>query len=432
MVAVGGLSVAVKAAATVKDLVVAHRFGTHDALDAFLIAFTLPTFAITVVGNSFNAALVPTLIEARELRGQEAAQRLFSNVAFIGCGLLLGVALLLGLLAPVLLPLLGARFTPEKLALTRSLYLLLLPLVFINGLSTIWGAVLNAGERFALPSVTPVLVSAFAVASLLLFGDSRGVHALAAGTVAGSVAESLLLGRALRRQGFSILPRWTGADALTRRVVWLYLPMIAGALLMSGTTVVDQAVATRLGPGSVSTLSYGTKLVTAALGVGSLSLSTAVLPHFSRMVAVADWAGVRHTMRTYTRLILLVTIPAVILGVALSRPIVALLFERGAFTAADSTMVARVQALSLLQVPMYALSILGVRLIAAMSQQRLLMWIAALNLVVNIAGDLLLMRWLGVSGIALSATVVYACSSAVVFTTIRVQLRGRSSVGRAG
>jgi putative peptidoglycan lipid II flippase len=423
MLTVGLLGLTVKLAATARELIVAQRFGTQDAVDAFLIAFALPTLAINVVSGSLGAALIPTFIQVREHRGQAAAQRLLSNVISVTAAVLVCAAVLLGLLGPVLLPLLGARFGAEKLALTRSLYLVLLPVIVVSGVSTIWSAILNAGERFALTSLAPLATPVVSAGALLLFADSWGIRALAAGTALGYAIEAAVLARGLHRQGYAVLPRWTGMDEATRQVIGLYLPMLAGSLMMSFTTVVDQSMAARLSPGSVSALGYGNKLVAVLLGLGAMSLSTAVLPHFSRMVARSDWPGVRHTLRTYRRLILLVTTPLVLVGVLLSRPVVALLFQRGAFTPGDTDLVARVQSFYLLQVPLYLLGILGVRLVAAMNQQRLLMWVAAVSLAVNIAADLLLMRWLGVAGIALATAVVYLNSAAIVHLFLDRELR---------
>ena len=96
------------------------------------------------------------------------------------------------------------------------------------------------------------------------------------------------------------MPRWHGLDHALRKVINQYIPVVAGAILMCGTMLVDQSMAAMLGAGSVATLNYGGKVVTLILGIGSVSLSTAVFPHFSRMVAVYDWAGIRHTLKTYT------------------------------------------------------------------------------------------------------------------------------------
>src|SRR4051812_45837618 len=106
MLTVGGFALLVKLAATWKDLVVAYQFGIGDTLDAFLIAFALPSFAINVVAGSFNAALVPTFIQVREHEGWEAAQRLFSNIMVWSAILLIVVAALLALAVPYLVPIL--------------------------------------------------------------------------------------------------------------------------------------------------------------------------------------------------------------------------------------------------------------------------------------------------------------------------------------
>jgi putative peptidoglycan lipid II flippase len=139
-------------------------------------------------------------------------------------------------------------------------------------------------------------------------------------------------------------------------------------------------------------------------------LGTAVFPHFSRMVAASDWAGIRHTLKTYIYLILLVTIPLTLILVYFSEPLVRLFFERGAFTLADTWRVSQVQALFLLQIPFYFLGILMVRLISSLNMNHILMQAAIINLLSKIVLNYLFMQRLGAAGIALSTTLVYAVS----------------------
>src|SRR6476469_6046068 len=139
MVTVGGLTVLVKLAAAAKELIVAYQFGTSDALDAFLIAFVLPGFAISLVYGSLNAALIPTYIQVREKEGQEAAQRLSSTIMVSNGALLVVVSVCLALLAPYVLPFLASGFDASKLAMTTSLYYVLLPSLLFSGLATMWG-----------------------------------------------------------------------------------------------------------------------------------------------------------------------------------------------------------------------------------------------------------------------------------------------------
>jgi putative peptidoglycan lipid II flippase len=407
---VGGFTLVVNLASTAKELVVAHQFGTDDALDAFLIAFLLPSFFVMVVTGSFSSAFMPTYIQVREHDGQAVAQRLFSNVIIWSAAALIVASFLLVLLAPYILPVLASGFGPEKLALTRSLLYVLLPALVISGFAAIWRGILNAGERFALAAVTPIMAPVTAVVVLLAMGQLWGIYALAIGTVGGFALEAGLLAWGLKRRGFYLIPRWYGMDPATRQVISQYVPMVAGIFLVSGTSVVDQSIAAMLGSGSVSALNYGNKITALLTGVGSMALGTAVLPYFSRMVAVRDWSGIQHTLKTYTRLILLATIPLTLVLAYFSEPLVGLLFQRGAFTAADTRLVGQVQALYLLQIPCYVLSMLIVRLISSLKANSLLMWGAVISFFANVILDYVFALWLGVAGIALSTAVVVSIS----------------------
>ena len=200
--------------------------------------------------------------------------------------------------------------------------------------------------------------------------------------------------------------------------------MLAGMFLMGSTSLVGQSMATMLGPGSVSALAYGSKITTLVLGVGSVAVSTAVLPHFSRMVARREWDSVRHTLITYARLIVIITLPLMFVLIYFSEPLVRVLFQRGAFTEADTQLVAWVQGLYLLQVPVFVLSMLIVRLISALKGNRILMWGAGINLVFNIVCNYLLMNSLGVAGIALSTSLMYLVSTSfLLFMALRLLQR---------
>jgi putative peptidoglycan lipid II flippase len=425
MLTVGGLTVLVKVMAAAKELAVAYHFGTQDALDAFLMAFLVPTFALTLVSGSLCVALIPTYIRVREHQGQRHAQRLFSSVMVWIIGLLIAASVVLASIFPYVLPLLAAGFSAEKLALTTSLYYLLLPSLFINGVATIWGAVLNAQDRFAVVATVPIVTSVVTILVLVLLARYWGIYALAVGTVAGSLLEAGLLGWWLARQGLSGVPRWHGKTVAIKEISEQYVPALCASFLMGSTSLIGQSMATMLEPGSVSVLAYGSKVTGLVIGVISLAVGTAVLPHFSRMVAVADWRGVRHTLITYARFIIVTTVPLTMVLIYFSEPMVRLIFQRGAFTPADTQFVASVQALYLLQIPAFVLTILTVQLISALKATRVFMWGAGINLVVCITCNYVLMKWLGVAGIALSTSLMYLINTCFLLVmAMRLLRRG--------
>jgi putative peptidoglycan lipid II flippase len=407
---VGGLTFLVNLAAIVKELVVARQFGTGDAVDALLIAFLLPSFAVNVLAGSCNTAFIPTFIRVRENEGTEKAQQLFSGVIICNTAMLIIVSAMLVLTATFTLPILGSGFSTSKLELTRSLFFVFLPILVISGLKMTWAAILNACDRFALVALSPGMIPLATIAVLLFTGRIWGIYSLAVGTLCGYMIDAGLLAWGLRRCGFHLSLHWHGLDHGLRNVIDQYLPVVAGAAVMSGTMLVDQSMAATLGAGSVATLNYGGKVVTLILGIGAVSLSTAVFPHFSRMVAGYDWTGVRHTLKTYACFILLVTIPLTLILVLFSEPLVRLLFERGAFTSGNTLRVSQVQSLFLLQVPFYFLGILIVRLISSLNMNRVLMEAAIINLLSKVVFNYFLMKRMGVAGIALSTALMYTVS----------------------
>src|SRR5216683_883538 len=366
---IGLCTVVAKLASTAKELSVAQWFGRTDSLDAFLIAFLLPSFVVGIVAGSINNALIPVFIDVREKLGQETAQRLFSSVSVLTVATLIGASVLIGAVS-------------------------------------VWSAVLNAAEQFILPALTPAITAVAIIALLFLGANKWGVFSLAAGTVVGQLGEAAWLAKALKMSGMRIRPSWAGADLHVRRVVVQCVPLAAGAFISGGTILVDQSMATMLAPGSVAALSYANRVTGVILGIGTMALGRAVLPYFSGLVAREDWTGFRHTMRTYSRLTAGVTFPIMILLFLFAKPVVRMLFERGAFTSADTAVVGPVLAFYSIQIPFYALGILSVNVLSSVKRNDVLFYVAGLNIVLDVILNLVLMKTMGVAGIALSSSLV--------------------------
>jgi len=429
-VTVGALTATVKLIAFAKEAIVALRFGTGDGLEVFIIAMVLPQFAINLVGGSLNAALIPTYIHVRDLSGAGAAHRLLTSVTAASLTILVLASIAVGIAAPAIVPLMASGFPEAKREMTITALRWLLPTIVLSGLTTTWGAVLNAGNRFTLTSAAPAATSLLTLTFVGFRGIEWGSGALIAGALGGAAIEAALLGWGLAHRGVPLTPRWHGASREVQEVLGQYGPMLTGAFLMGGTSVVSQSMAAMLDPGSVSALSYGSKLTTLLLSVGALSVSTAVLPPFSERAAAGDWAALRHALRRSTQWLLALVVPGTALLIAFSRPIVALAFERGSFTAVDTQVVAATQAMFLLQVPVFMVSMVLVRLISALRANRILMWGSALNLTVNIALTYVLMRLLGVVGIALATSLMYAVSLAYLWFSADRLLRVRERESR--
>ena len=417
----------VLAATVARELITAKYFGRSNALDAYLIAYLLPSFVVNVVGYSFNLALIPAFVEVRQREGRAAAQRLFSGAMLWSLGMLTAVVLLLAAGAPWYLRLLGSGFSAPKLLLTRHLLYVLLPLIALTGLTSNATAVLNAGERFALPGALAVLPPLAALGFVITLGRWWSVYSLAAGTVAGTALQLAALARVARSHGIDLTPRWYGFDPILRRVIRQYVPMMAGALLLGSTDIVDQSMAAMLPGGSVAALSYARKIISVVVVAGAIPLGAASLPYFSEMTARGAWDACRRTLRTVGGVILLVTVPLA-LGLAFfAHPIVRILFQRGEFGPHDTDVVSHVESWLAFQIPFYLLCVLGMRMMSALKHNALILGIATITTTLNVVLNLVLMRTYGVAGIALSTSIVFFTSATLIHSTVHVLIRRKQA-----
>lgn len=190
---VAGATGVVKVASMAKEVAIAATFGAGDQIDAVLIASVLPTFIIGIVAAAFQSGVVPTYIEVREREGPAMARELISAVALWTGAVLVALTGVLALSAPFLLRAVGSGFEPEKLALTRQLFYLQMPLVVLAGLTAVWGAAMNAEERFVLVAVAPIATPLLVFGLVLATVRSIGVFAVPAGMVLGAVVEGGVL-----------------------------------------------------------------------------------------------------------------------------------------------------------------------------------------------------------------------------------------------
>jgi putative peptidoglycan lipid II flippase len=418
----GGMVVLVKLVAFVKDWLVAQRFGASDELDAFLVALVIPSYAVVVLAQSFGMAFMPTYIRVAHRDGAHAAKHLATSALVSGTAVLIATTLALAVAARYLMPWIGTGFDASKLALAASLFFVLAGVLIASGASTILAAVLNADERFAVASLAPLAVPSVTVLVFWFGQDRYGIYALATGTLCGFICETLILSVATMCRGLLAWPHGGGFDANLRFVGRQYVPVAIGSLLMSSSLVIDQAMAASLGSGSVSILNYGNKIVALVLGVVAVSLSTVLLPRFSRLITEGRLSELAHTIRTFSTLIVVFSLPVIILLAVLSEPLVRLVFERGAFTSETTAAVSEVQRWLLPQIPFYVLVMVGYRLLSALDGNALLLRIGALNLCMNVGGNLVFMHWFGVKGIAMSTSLVYVVATLATFSAIKIKL----------
>lgn len=428
-VVIAGITVGVKAFGMARDSALAGFFGTSLSLDAFLLAYAVVSFFVNLFVGTFNAAYIPVYLNLKSKEGEDASAH-FQSVILLGLVLaMLCVCLaLLACNAPIL-RMLAPRMAADHLMLLRPAFLSLLPLLPLSACAFTLAGTLQAEGKFAVAAWTPVLSITACLAALEALAHKLGPFSMVVGLLVGGLLEVAALIWALRRISTFRKPRWDSRVAsAVRTVAAQYLPVMSGAMLMSSTTLVDLAMAGRLDAGSVSTLSFANKIPAAFLSIASGALGTATLPFLSSMVVKQEWRSIRETLKHYlVRTLGWGTVVALCLAAA-SKLMVHLVYEHGAFGPEQAQAVARIQVMYLLQIPFYISGILMVRFISAVQRTRILFYGNIVSAGLNIGLDLLFMRQMGPSGIALSTTVVYIVSFFYIGAWTRQILKAKERV----
>jgi putative peptidoglycan lipid II flippase len=183
-----------------------------------------------------------------------------------------------------------------------------------------------------------------------------------------------------------------------------YGPVLLSGVVASGGLLVDQSMAAMLPAGSVSALAYANRFVSVVITLLAGAVSSAVTPHFSRMIAQLDWTGCRNTLRTWVRLTALVSTPIALALIAGSHWLIRIAFQHGVFGPHDTALVSPVLAMYAIQIPFFVSSRVLYRFLIALRRSDLIFYCGILNLTLDIFLNLVLMRWYGVAGIALATS----------------------------
>lgn len=317
----------------IREPIIAYYFGRGIEVDAFQLAWTVPnTVYDLLINGAVSAALVPVFSEYAEGERDEF-WRVVSGVFTIALAALTALTALAVWQAPLLVALLARPEQVELRALMTPLVRLLMPAVLLMGVSGLSTAVLHAQRRFLLPAFVMIAFNAGMILGVVLFHDRLGVQSLAAGAVIGAVGQVLLQLPGLR--GARLRPRLSFDHPAVRRIVRLYAPVALGIAFSVVGTVIDRWLASGY-TAAAGTMRYATALVQFPLGLVASAVSLAVLPTLSRQSAAADEDSFRGTLAMGLKVVLLLIMPATAGLAALAGPLVALVYERGAFSAADS------------------------------------------------------------------------------------------------
>lgn len=405
---VAACTLGARAAGFVRELLMAQLYGAVWTVDALLVALTPSWVVILVVGEAFRFATVPSLARAETTGGLRAFWARARRILWVTTVIGLTGSLTTGATASLWVPAI-ARGMPEPARhLAIHLAWLLAPVILCALLGNVLAAIANARGRVARTAAVDLAFNLVSVPVMVSLAPLIGIYAAAAGWLVGYLTNALLLWAPL---AFRQLP----SKERRREVATLSgaAPIMVAVATTPLMMLVDRAVATKIGEGSVAALNYGFKLFFLPLGVLGGALATVSYPRLARAYAAGARKQAANILATDVAFFLAAAIPIAAYFVCCSDQIVAVLFRRGAFDARAQQQTSACVVAYSFGIVTCGYVLLHLRAALAASMARLAMQIALVGTAINIALDFVLpFAGLGVAGIAWAATLASLVAAA--------------------
>ena len=404
---VGSWTMASRVLGFVRDILIAGLLGAGPVAEAFFVAFRLPNmFRRFFAEGAFNMAFIPLFAKKLEGDGEDAARK-FGTEALSALTMVL---LIFTVVAQIAMPwfvyaLASGYGGAEKFDLAVLFSRIVFPYILLISLAALFSGLLNSFGRFAAAAAAPSLLNVVLIGAMCMawaVGFDVGM-ALAWGALLGGVAQLGLLWFAANRLGMGLIPGRPRLTPDVRRLITLAIP----ALLAGGVMQINLVVGTQVASyfdGAVSWLWFADRVYQLPLGVIGVAIGVVLLPELSRRLRAGDLDGTHDSMNRATEFTLILIVPATVGLLVIPELIVAVLYERGAFTATDTANTALALAIYAIGLPSFVLAKVVQPAYFAREDTRTPLKIALMSMVVNVVLALGLAPFIGFLAAAIGAS----------------------------
>lgn len=398
----------------VREVFLASVFGTSVLTDLFGVIFSYPSLLFSSIGTALSSVNIPTLTDYISKRTREERNaylsRLMAQLTLWSTLLSVVGIIFAPAITKVVAPSVSGAAADIAVVMTR---IMMPTLLFVN-LTYVTAGILQVHGYFLRSAAISIPFNLLIIAALYLRGDD--IVLLSYVTTAGWLMQFLIQLPVLRREQYPF-PR-IGRRGQTEAVITLrkLVPVLLGNSLLQLCLIMDRTFGSYLGEGYAAALSFGGNLFVTITSVFIVAMSTVVFPRLSRFCLEQDFAAVRDILGTSFKILMLILVPYLVLVVVYNQQIIALVYERGAFTSQSTQITSQAFLFYSFAVVGYAGQEIFNRVYYALKKFHIPMLVSLGCLVINVAGNILLAPrgLIGISGSTAAALLVYGIIMAIL------------------
>ena len=327
-----------------REVVIAYTGGAGASVDAYQVAFVIPEMLNHAVASGFlSVTFIPIFSRYLSQNREEEGWRIFSFILNGFGGLLIILIAGAVVFAPRLVALIAPGLRdPQTVAGAVYMTRIVLPAQFFFFAGGMFMAVQFAKERFFLPALAPLIYNLGIITGGVLLGPKIGMAGFSWGVLAGAFVGNFAiqyLGAMKIGLRYRVIFDFTHPDF--RKYVFLTLPLMVGLTMTFSTEFFLKFFGSYLPPGNIASLNYGLRVMLILVGFFGQAVGVATFPFLARL-SVEDRMDEMNRLLSTTLRYLSLVIPISALMIVLRNEVVMILFQRGRFDAAATSLTAHV------------------------------------------------------------------------------------------
>lgn len=399
----------------VRDQFLAAKYGYSTAGAAFYIASQIPrTFFDVVFASAISASFIPIFVEYLKKHGKEEAFALANR--FITLISTATVVIMLGcmFLAEPLAWLFAPGYEVETIYLAVPLLKLLFPTMLFTAVAFSFVGILQSLDEFNVPAALSVVSNGILIFYYIFLNDRFGVWGLTIAFLIGWAMQAIIQIPSLRKKGYHYKPDFHFKDEGLKKIGKLMLPVMVGTWIQPINYMINARFASQLSNGElgVTSLGYANNLYTIIVGVFVLAIANMVFPKFSRMTEDKKEFGL--AVRGTLKAMIFLLIPMTVGLMALAEPVVTLIYKRGEFDLLATELTSAALFFFALGMVGYGVQNILSRAFYANQDGKTPFYSGLVSIVINAVLCALLLKPMGIGGLALAAAVSSTAAALVL------------------
>lgn len=420
-----------------REVLIASKFGSGIETDAYFVANTACNFIIGVIGYSLTITLIPIISNmsgerlhttkithnsSNSLKCNTNINNYMNSIVNITILFSLAISITTWFISPILIKLLAKGFEGEQFILAVKLTKIGVPIIILTACNSIFSGFLQGNQKFNINAAIGIPSNVIFIIFLIFFSQSFGIEGLMVASVIAMLTQLLLQLYSAYKIKYSYKMKIKSKDEYVKNTFYMIIPVILGSMVNKINTVVDKTLASELVNGSISSLNYSNIINSLILNIFVIGITTVIYPILSKEFMKKNIKSIKIILKKSINIILIVIIPTTIGIMILSKPLIILFYERGAFDSNATKMTS-------LALVFYSIGLVGISIrnildktFYSFKDTKTPMINGILTVVVNIILNLALVRFMAHLGLALATSIAEIFGAMLLIISLRKKI----------